>query len=156
MVHIEHLRKADESYEIRHDNRGNAIHVYVTDSEAIVFRTLNDFIKHVYFGDPDIECYYLLEKDLTSLYELPEYTFDSLKPAFKRLTSRKDRKERPNQEVLEFRDGGVMHRIVFIVTEPDHWFTVSGYDVHYCEDYDSIVVYREGSYESIYSRKIKS
>ena len=45
MVHIEHLRKADESYEIRHDNRGNAIHVYVTDSEAIVFRTLNDFIK---------------------------------------------------------------------------------------------------------------
>lgn len=155
MVHIEHLRKADESYEIRHDEKGNAIHIYVTDGEAIVFRTLNDFIKHVYFGDPDVECHYLLENDLNILYDCPEYKFDSLGPVFRRLTSRKDRMAKPHHETLEFFDGGVLHRIVFIVAEPDHWFSVNGYDVHYCEDYNDIVVYREGSYDQIYSRKIK-
>lgn len=156
MIHNEHLRKADELYEIRHDMHGNAIHVYVTGGEAIIFRSLNDFIKHVYFGDPDVSCYYALEEDLSKLYECPEYKFEALVPVMRRLSSRKDRREKPQQEILEFNDGGVMHRIVFIVAEPDHWFSVRGYDVHYCEDYNDIVVYKEGTYNEIYSRKIKA
>ena len=44
MLHNEHLRKADELYEIRHDNNGNAIHIFIKDGEAIIFQNLDDFI----------------------------------------------------------------------------------------------------------------
>ena len=67
MIHNEHLRKADESYEIRHDNHGNAVHVYIKDGEAIIFPTLEDFIRRVYFGE-EVERFYVSEEDLESLY----------------------------------------------------------------------------------------
>ena len=79
MLHNEHLRKADELYEVRHDNKGNAIHVYIKDGEAIVFPTLNDFIFKVYFGTPIVERFYLAEHQLESLYAFDDYNYYSLK-----------------------------------------------------------------------------
>ena len=35
MIHTEHLRKADESYEVRHDNNGNAVHAYIKDGKVL-------------------------------------------------------------------------------------------------------------------------
>lgn len=34
MLHNEHLSKADELYEVRHDEKGNVIHVFIKDGEA--------------------------------------------------------------------------------------------------------------------------
>ena len=68
MVHNEHLRKADELYEVRHDNNGNAIHVYIKDGQAVVFPTLDDLVRRVYFGE-DTERFYCSEDLLFELYE---------------------------------------------------------------------------------------
>jgi hypothetical protein len=157
MLHNEHLRKADESYEVRHDNNGNAIHVYITDGEAIVFGSLHELVQYVYFGDPDIKRYYILEEDLDKLYNSPAYDIHNLQPMLRRLTSRKTRLEEAKAETLEFTHKGKEYRIVFIVEEPDFWFTVNGLDIHYCEDYNDICVYEEGVVsESIFSRKINN
>ena len=51
MIHTEHLRKADESWEIIHDNEGNAIHFYHKDGTLMMFPTLDDLIKRIYLGD---------------------------------------------------------------------------------------------------------
>lgn len=79
MIHTEHLRKADESYEVRHDNNGNAVHAYIKDGKVIVFRTLDDFVRYVYLGEPDVERFYADEEDLEDLYACDDYTFDKLK-----------------------------------------------------------------------------
>jgi hypothetical protein len=79
MVHIENLRKADESYEVRHDNDGNAIHVFIKDGEAIVFPTLWDLISHTYLAAPDVERFYLSEDKLDALYSSPSYGYYDLK-----------------------------------------------------------------------------
>lgn len=78
MVHNEHLRKADELYEIRHDNNGNAIHVYVKDGEAIIFPSLHDLVLYVYFGDLEVDRIYTEEDKLSKLYESSPYNFYSL------------------------------------------------------------------------------
>lgn len=69
MLHNEHLRKADESYEIVHDNNGNAMHVYISDNNAIIFPTLHDFIKRVYFGDMHVECFHAHKYDLFDIFD---------------------------------------------------------------------------------------
>ena len=78
MLHNEHLRKGDESYEIRHDHNGNAIHVYITDGEAIIFPTLHDLILRVYFGE-EVERFYCSEELLSNLYESESYLYYTLK-----------------------------------------------------------------------------
>lgn len=83
MIHIEHLRKADENYEIRHDNSGNVIHVYYTDGEAIVFPTLHDLVIRVYFGE-ESERFYCEEEFLNDLYESEHYNYYSLKEFHKK------------------------------------------------------------------------
>lgn len=84
MLHNEHLRKADESYEIRHDHNGNAIHVFITDGEAIIFPTLHDLILRVYFGE-EVERFYVSEADLSTLYESRSYSYYDLKAEADRL-----------------------------------------------------------------------
>lgn len=79
MLHNEHLRKADELYEIRHDNNGNAIHVFIKDGEAIVFPTLDDFIMYEYFGNHFVERFYINEHELVNLYGFEDYNYYSLK-----------------------------------------------------------------------------
>lgn len=78
MLHNEHLRKADESYEIRHDNNGNAIHVYIKDGEAVIFPCLHDLIRYVYFGDTSVDKAYTIEENLDKIYESGHYNFYSL------------------------------------------------------------------------------
>ena len=78
MLHNEHLRKADETYECRHDDSGDAIHVLIKDGEAIVFPTLNDLVKRVYFGK-EVERFYCSEKFLADLYESESYDYYTLK-----------------------------------------------------------------------------
>lgn len=79
MLHIEHLRKADESYEVRHDNNGNAIHSVVKDGEAIVYPTLLDLIEHQFLGRNSVERFYCTENTLNVLYEENEYDYYKLK-----------------------------------------------------------------------------
>lgn len=78
MLHNEHLRKADETYEVRHDDNGNAIHIIIKDGSAVVYSELNDLIKHQYFGK-DTERFYVAEADLDSLYNSRYYNYYILK-----------------------------------------------------------------------------
>lgn len=78
MIHNEHLSKADELYEVRHDNSGNAIHVFVRDGNAIVFPTLHDFVMYIYEGQ-QVERFYLSEEELTDMYNDSSYDYYTLK-----------------------------------------------------------------------------
>jgi len=81
MIHNEHLKRADELYEIRHDNNGNAIHVYIKDGEAIIFPTLHDFVMRVYDGQ-EVERFYLDEYELTDMYNESAYDYYTLKSKY--------------------------------------------------------------------------
>lgn len=86
MIHTEHLRKADESYEIRHDNNGNAIHVYHTDGEAIVFPSLFDMITYLFTSvTTNVERFYLDESQLGMLYECESYEYYKVKEYWGRI-----------------------------------------------------------------------
>lgn len=84
MLHNEHLRKADELYEIRHDNNGNVIHVFIKDGEVIIFPTLHDLVSRVYFG-LDSERFYINEDELWYLYEQSNYNYYDLKNDYSEL-----------------------------------------------------------------------
>jgi len=78
MIHTEHFRKADENYEIRHDDKGNCIHVYYKDGEAIIFPTLENLVRRIYFGEEN-ERFYMNESDLNKLYNSEKYSYFDLK-----------------------------------------------------------------------------
>jgi hypothetical protein len=79
MIHNEHLRKADETYEVRHDNCDNAIHVYIKDGYAKIFGSLDDFINYIY--GIDMSRYYIEvdEQMLEAIYETDAYTLNQVK-----------------------------------------------------------------------------
>jgi len=79
MLYNEHLRRTDESYELRHDHNGNAIHVYIKDGGAIIFPSLHDFIAYLYLGHSEIERFYLEEDNLSTLYNSKSYSYYELK-----------------------------------------------------------------------------
>jgi hypothetical protein len=81
MIHNEHLQKADELYEVRHDNNGNAIHVYIKDGEAIIFPSLHDFVMRVYYGQ-EVERFYLEEDSLDAMYDESAYDYYTLKSQY--------------------------------------------------------------------------
>lgn len=78
MVHNEHLRKADESYELRVNTKGEAIHVHIKDGIATIFPTLDDMIRWAYFGE-QTERFTWLEDDLCLLYDTNIYEYFELK-----------------------------------------------------------------------------
>jgi hypothetical protein len=86
MLHNEHLRKVDESYEIRFDTNGNVIHVFIKDGEAIVFPTLHDLVSQVYLGQ-EVERFYCSEELLSDLYESDSYSYHTLKELSERVNS---------------------------------------------------------------------
>jgi len=88
MFYNEHLNN-DETYEVRHDNNGYAIHVFITDGDAIIYPTLSDLIKHQYGGEMDVERMYLDEDDLEKLYESEYYSYYALKPLVNQINSTK-------------------------------------------------------------------
>lgn len=67
-IHNEHLLKADELYEVVHDDKGNALHVYIKDGDAIIFDSLHDFVSHVYLAKPNVHRYYASEDELETYY----------------------------------------------------------------------------------------
>jgi hypothetical protein len=79
MLHNEHFDKADRSWEVRHDDNGNAIHVLYKDGEAIVFPTAYDLARYHFTGDSSIERFYLDEDQLGELYECKKYDYYSVK-----------------------------------------------------------------------------
>jgi hypothetical protein len=81
MIHNEHLSKADETYEIRHDKSGNAIHVFIKDGEAIIFPTLHDLVMRVYYGE-ESERFYLEEDSLEVMYDESIYDYYTLKSQY--------------------------------------------------------------------------
>lgn len=81
MIHNEHLRSANEQYEIRHDHKGNAIHVYIRDNDAVIYGTLDDLIQSVYFGK-QVERIYCFNDDLETIYENESYEFKKLKDIY--------------------------------------------------------------------------
>mgnify|MGYP001501853663 CR=1 FL=1 len=83
MIHNEHLRKADESYEIRHDNNGDAIHVYIKDGYAKVFPSLDTLVSYVYLDERDVEHFEVIEQDLEILYNRGDYNYYKLKPIYR-------------------------------------------------------------------------
>lgn len=87
MVYTEDLRKADESYEVRFNSRGEAIHVYIKDGTAIIFSCLDNFIRYVYNGE-QVERYYVNSVDLIGLYVSDKYEFGKLKPIMEKLQLR--------------------------------------------------------------------
>lgn len=74
MIHNEHLRKADETYEIRHDNNGNAIHIIIKDGNATVYPTLHDLVSHQYFGK-ETTSKYISEGMLEKIYGQGNYNY---------------------------------------------------------------------------------
>ena len=79
MLHNEQLfAMADEHYEIRHDNGGNAIHVYIKGEEATVFPTLDDFVRGIYMHHIT-ERFCCSVKDLAKLYLTDSYNYSRLK-----------------------------------------------------------------------------
>jgi hypothetical protein len=78
MLHNEHFLKADRLYEIRHDNNGNAIHVFIKDGEVIVYSSITDLIRSNVYGE-EVERFYLDEDDLDKLYESNNYDYYTLK-----------------------------------------------------------------------------
>jgi hypothetical protein len=79
MIHNEHLRKADETYEVRHDNCDNAIHVYIKDGYAKIFGSLDDFINYIYGIDGSREYIEVDEQMLEAIYETDAYTLNQVK-----------------------------------------------------------------------------
>jgi hypothetical protein len=79
MTHNEHLRKADETYEVRHDNCDNAIHVYIKDGYAKIFGSLDDFINYVYGIDGTREYIEVDEQMLEAIYETDAYSLNQVK-----------------------------------------------------------------------------
>lgn len=79
MVHNEHFRKADELYEVWHDNNGNAIHMYIKDGEVIIFPTLYDMVNYLDTGNYNIERTYFDEDRLPEIPDAIRYSYNSVK-----------------------------------------------------------------------------
>jgi len=80
MLHNEHFKKADTNYELRHDDKGNAIHVYIKDGYANIYRTLEDFIDREVLGK-EVEDYITcnMDEDLDRFYAEYGYTWEDAK-----------------------------------------------------------------------------
>jgi hypothetical protein len=78
MVHNEHFRRADELYEIWHDNNGQAIHMLIKDGEAIIFKDLHDFVLYNYLGT-DVDRVYISEDALNDIPDECRYNYYKLR-----------------------------------------------------------------------------
>ena len=58
---------------------------------------------------------------------------------------------------VSFNDDGREVTIIISPCDPDEWWSEQGYDVHYCEDYNQISVYKsDNNYITIHKQKIKN
>ena len=78
MIHNEHFDKADRTYEVWHDNNGNAIHILIKDGEAIIYPTIYDLFQHFLCG-MDVERMYVDDDVLNSICALNIYNYYEIK-----------------------------------------------------------------------------
>lgn len=81
MIHNENLRTADELYEIRNDDGGNALHIYIKDGNAIIYQCLDDLIQHIYFGK-QTDRIYCSEDSLIDIYDSNVYELSEIANQF--------------------------------------------------------------------------
>jgi hypothetical protein len=154
MLHNEHLRKADELYEVRHDGDGNAIHVYIKDGEAVIFPSLNDLVKCIYFGDNHVDRLYILESELEALYNSESYSFYDLKDELGALMLMRVAEADSKDIMVAFPHGEQVHTIIFTPDEPEFWIDIEGFSLLYSEKYGKILVYETGKQEPIFEQSI--
>lgn len=78
MIFNQHLAKADESIEIRHDNSGNCTVAFIKDGEVFVYQCVHDLVLDNYFG-AQVERTYLREDQLAKAYEQAPYDYHGFK-----------------------------------------------------------------------------
>jgi len=83
MIHTEHFRRADTTYELRADNKGNATHAFIKDGEVKLFNTLYEFC--LYDSGEVVDVVYLSEGDYNLWCEGDKYSFIELKEFEKQL-----------------------------------------------------------------------
>lgn len=59
------------------------------------------------------------------------------------------------KKLIKFNYRGDKHNIGITPEASDWWTSVDGFDIHYCENYDEVCVYLEGTYECIHKESIK-
>lgn len=108
MIHNEHLRAPDELYEIRYDNIGNAIHVYIKDDEAWIFPTLECLVQNVWFDNNEVPHKRVPESWLETIYEQKEHCYHKMD--FNYAGDMNDRLLKPDDSVVvvEAIDGCVL------------------------------------------------
>jgi hypothetical protein len=72
------LRAKNETYEVRHDNHGNAIHVVIVDNIANVYASLDNLVRHQYLGQENVPRYCTRVDNLESYYNKDDYNFYTL------------------------------------------------------------------------------
>jgi len=80
MIHNEYLFRANQNYEIRHDNNGNAIHVFIKDTYANIYPTLESLIKREFLSE-EVEEWFCVDSEqvLSELYTTDSYDYYELK-----------------------------------------------------------------------------
>ncbi len=89
MIHTEKLKKAGGTLEVRHNNEGDAVYVFIKRKKARVYGSIEGLIANVYFG-VDTEHFTCNESELFAMYECDEYSYKQLK-------NKKENPENPNQ-----------------------------------------------------------
>lgn len=89
MIHTEKLKKAGGTLEIRFNEQGDAVYVFIKRKKAKVFASIEALIAHVYFG-ADTEYFPCQESELFALYESETYDY-------KKLKNKKENPDNPNQ-----------------------------------------------------------
>lgn len=56
--------------------------------------------------------------------------------------------------VIIFLDGSELHSITITPEEADWWTSVGEYDIHYCEDYNEICVYKSQGYSTTIHKQV--
>lgn len=60
------------------------------------------------------------------------------------------------KKLIKFSYLGAEHKIAITPESSDWWTSVDDFDIHYCEDYNEVCVYLEGTYECIHKESIKA
>jgi len=89
MIHSEKMKMAGGTIEIRHNNDGDAVYVFIKRKRAKVYPSFESMISSVYFG-AEVEHFKCTESELFSLYESNHYDY-------KKLKKRKENPDNPNQ-----------------------------------------------------------
>jgi hypothetical protein len=76
MLHSEKLFEG--TYECRHDDNGNAIHVYIQNDKAYIYQSMEDLVSHRYLKYVGIIPVEVSEDALSNIYESEKYSYDEI------------------------------------------------------------------------------